>query len=88
MKEESIGKPTQYLGGKLREVTLENGASAWSFSSTQYVQAAVNNVEEYLMKKGEKLKAKAKEAAQEAKKKLLEGKLPSGLRGLLPGGGK
>jgi hypothetical protein len=59
LKDESIGKPTQYLGGKLREVTLANGASAWSFSSTQYVQAAVNNVEDYLMKRGEKLKAKA-----------------------------
>jgi len=31
LKEESIGKPTQYLGGKLREVTLENGVSAWAF---------------------------------------------------------
>ena len=59
LKEESIGKPTQYLGGKLREVTLENGVSAWSFSSSQYVQAAVKNVEQYLSKKGEKLVAKA-----------------------------
>ena len=59
LKDESIGKPTQYLGGKLREVTLENGVSAWSFSSTQYVQAAVKNVEEYLSSKGEKLVAKA-----------------------------
>ena len=59
LKEESIGKPTQYLGGKLREVTLDNGVSAWSFSSTQYVQAAVKNVEEYLSSKGEKLVAKA-----------------------------
>ncbi len=49
----------QYLGGKLREVTLENGVSALSFSSTQYVQAAVKNVEEYLPLKGEKLVAKA-----------------------------
>jgi len=59
LKEESIGKPTQYLGGKLREVTLENGVSAWAFGSTQYVQAAVRNVEEYLQKKGEKLVVKA-----------------------------
>ncbi len=59
LKEESIGKPTQYLGGKLREVTLENGVSAWSFSSSQYVQAVVKNVEQYLSKKGEKLVAKA-----------------------------
>ena len=46
LKDESIGKPTQYLGGKLREVTLANGVLVWSFSSTQYVQAAVKNVEE------------------------------------------
>jgi hypothetical protein len=59
LKKESTGKPTQYLGGKLREVTLENGVSAWAFGSTQYVQAAVRNVEEYLQKKGEKLVAKA-----------------------------
>ena len=59
LKEESIGKPTQYLGGRLCEVTLENGVSAWSFSSTQYVQAAVKNVEEFLLSKGEKLVAKA-----------------------------
>ena len=45
LKEESIGKPTQYLGGKLREVTLENGVLAWAFGSTQYVRAAVRNVE-------------------------------------------
>jgi hypothetical protein len=59
LKDESIGKPKQYLRGKLHEVTLENGASAWSFSSTQYVQAAVKNVEEYLSSKGEKLVVKA-----------------------------
>jgi hypothetical protein len=35
LKDESIGKPTQYLGGKLCGVTLENRVSAWSFCSTQ-----------------------------------------------------
>ena len=59
LKQESIAKPTQYLGGKLREVTLENGVSAWAFGSSQYVQSAVSNVEEYLRSKGEKLVAKA-----------------------------
>lgn len=38
---------------------LENGAASWAFSSTQYVQEAVNNVEQYLLKRGEKLLAKA-----------------------------
>lgn len=59
LKESSIGNPEQYLGGKLRKVVLENGAASWAFSSTQYVQEAVNNVEQYLLKRGEKLLAKA-----------------------------
>jgi hypothetical protein len=37
LREESIGKPTNYLGGKLREVTLDNGTTAWAFGSCQYV---------------------------------------------------
>ena len=52
LREESIGKPANYLGGKLREVTLDNGTMAWAFGSCQYVQSAVNNVEEYLASKG------------------------------------
>ena len=59
LKEKSIGDPGQYLGGKLRKVTLNNGADCWAFSSTQYVQDAVNNVEQYLARKGKKLVAKA-----------------------------
>ena len=50
LREESIGYPGQYLGGKLREVVLENGAKAWAFGSKQYVEAAVNNVVDYLAK--------------------------------------
>jgi hypothetical protein len=57
--EESIGKPTNYLGGKLREVTLDNGTTAWAFGSCQYVQVAVKNIEEYLASKGGKLPYKA-----------------------------
>ena len=37
LKEESIGPPTVYLGGRVCKVQLENGAWAWSFSSSQYV---------------------------------------------------
>ena len=58
LKEESIGTPSQYLGGKLRKVTLQNGVDAWAFGSSQYVQAAVDNVEQYLKAKGERLPAK------------------------------
>ena len=55
LKEESIGTPSIYLGGKVRKLTLANSAKAWSFSSSQYVQAAVKNVEEYLKKLGKTL---------------------------------
>ena len=44
--EESIGPPTVYLGGRVHKVQLENGVWAWSFSSSQYVQSAIKNVEE------------------------------------------
>ena len=52
IKEESIGPPTLYLGNKVTQVDLENGARAWSFSSSQYVQAAIRNVEEKLKEQG------------------------------------
>ena len=48
LKEESIGPPTVYLGGRVHKVQLENGVWAWSFSSSQYVQSAVKNVEAYV----------------------------------------
>ena len=47
LKEKSIGPPSQYLGNKVSQVTLENGTKCWSFSSSQYVQAAIKNVEDY-----------------------------------------
>ena len=33
LKPESIGPPSQYLGGKLSLITLADGTKAWSFSS-------------------------------------------------------
>lgn len=48
LKEASIGPPEIYLGARLRNVVLENGVKCWSSSSSQYVQAAVKNVEEYI----------------------------------------
>jgi hypothetical protein len=63
LKEESIGPPKIYLaGGLVRKVQLENGIECWAFSSSQYVQAAVKNVEEYLSTQSDerwKLPAKA-----------------------------
>ena len=38
---------------------MANSQKCWEFGSTQYVRAAVDNVEEYLGKKGQKIPAKA-----------------------------
>ena len=54
IKEKSIGPPSQYLGNKVLEVDLSNGTRCWAFGLSQYVQNAVNNVDDYLQKKGEK----------------------------------
>ena len=35
----------------MRKVQLDNGVKCWAFSSSQYVQAAVKNVEDYLSKR-------------------------------------
>lgn len=59
LKEESIGPPDIYLGGKLRKVQLANGVHAWAFGSSQYVQAAVQNVETYLRDRHLQLPPKA-----------------------------
>eukprot|EP00957_Ditylum_brightwellii_P027602 2086830-Ditylum_brightwellii.AAC.1 len=48
LKDESVGQPKIYLGRHVRKVTLENGVSCWSFTPSQYIQAAVKNVEECL----------------------------------------
>ena len=48
LKQSSIGSPKIYLGNNVYRVTLENGVSAWSFSSFQHVQSAIANVERYL----------------------------------------
>ena len=54
LKEESVGTPDHYLGGKVRKVQLQNGVYAWAFSSSQYVQTAVKNVEAYLISENSK----------------------------------
>ena len=52
VKPNSIRPPAQYLGNKVSYVTLENGRSAWRFSSSQYVQDAVKNVIDTLSQEG------------------------------------
>ena len=56
IKPKSVGSPDLYLGGKVSRMKLPNYVEAWTFSSRQYVQAAVKNVEKYIDKKGMKLK--------------------------------
>jgi hypothetical protein len=48
MKDGSIQELTFYLGAKLKKMILLNGAIAWGMSSRKYVNAAVQNVHEYL----------------------------------------
>ena len=60
IKEKSIGPPSQYLGNKVSQVTLENGVQCWCFSSSQYIQNSIQNVEDYLLKQGEKGLPRAK----------------------------
>ena len=47
------------MGNKVSKVTLENGKTACSFSSLQYVQAAVANVEKNLKQTNKSLPVKA-----------------------------
>ena len=47
LKEASIGLPRIYLGSSVWEVELKNRAKVWAFGASQYVNAAVKNVEGY-----------------------------------------
>ena len=58
LKQESIGEPKLYLGGSVRKVELENGVKCWAFGSSQYVQAAVKNVEAWLAKEENRMWSK------------------------------
>ena len=59
LKDSYIAAPLQYLGDNLRMVELENGQKCWAFGSKQYVEAAVQNVLDYLKKRVDGLAAKA-----------------------------
>ena len=56
---DSIGPCKLYLGNKVSKVTLANGNDAWAFSSSQYVQAAISNVETYLKRSNQVLPRRA-----------------------------
>jgi hypothetical protein len=55
----SIMDPTLYLGAKLKKTVMPNGVVAWDMSSSNYFQAAVQNVQEYLKKNGDRKLKKA-----------------------------
>ena len=57
-KKDKIEEPEFYLGAKLEKKRL-NSRDVWTMSSTDYVKAAIDNVEEQLKKKGKKLATKA-----------------------------
>ena len=48
LKEESIGPPEIYLGGRIHKDELLNGVKAWVFGYIQYVRVTVYNVGGYL----------------------------------------
>ena len=46
LKEETIGTPSQHLGGKLRKVKSESGEDAWAFGSAQHEKEAIRHAED------------------------------------------
>ena len=48
MQPKYISPPDIYLGGKVNKMRLPNMVEAWTFSSIQYFQEAVSNVEKFL----------------------------------------
>ena len=72
MKEDSIGPPSIYLGGKCTKVKNEYGTEYWQFSSSQYVQNACKTVSEYL-------KELNRDLAPEARKFFMPKKAPTPL---------
>ena len=48
LKPDSVGDPDIYLGSKLKQMTLENGVTAWGMSASKYVQESVRNCETHL----------------------------------------
>ena len=56
MKPGSITEPKLYLGAKLSLEQLPNGESAWSVSSSKYIQDSIQNVNKIMENKGLKLR--------------------------------
>ena len=48
MKEASIGEPNVHLGGNVQKDELDTGELCWTFSLSQHVGEACQNVQTYL----------------------------------------
>jgi hypothetical protein len=58
IKDGSTGEPKQYLGALISKYQLQDGSWAWAMSSDAYIKSALDNIQIYLNKKGERLKTK------------------------------
>ena len=58
LKDGSVKEPDQYLGADVGKMDLANGTTAWYMSSDSYCKAALDNMEAWLEKKGERLPTK------------------------------
>ena len=56
LKPGSVEVPTKYLGADVGTFTCANGTEAWYLSSNTYLKSAIQNVEAWLSKRGDKLK--------------------------------
>ena len=59
-KNDIIEPPTSYLGAQLKKKRLPNGQHCWSLSSDEYVNAAIQNVDENIKNEGRKVPTKVR----------------------------
>ena len=58
LKDDKVAEPEIYLGAELSKLTNVDGVECWGLSSDKYVQAAVKNVEQTLLKQSLRLPSK------------------------------
>ncbi len=55
IKNDEYGPPTTYLGAGISQVQIDDGSMCWSMESQKYVKAAVETIQELLLKDGREL---------------------------------
>jgi hypothetical protein len=70
LKQDSIYPPDDYLGTKLKMVTLPNGVQAWGQGCSHYIHNAVTSLEKWMENNGYKLPKKASTPMATKSKKL------------------